>query len=125
MTCTLTTSIAVPNITRWRIADVNFQDSASTVQIGVVFMSAPAGGREKKISIEISNTSAETIIKSAVATGFADDVVRGPRITVSGAYDRLEAAYNGGTKAARMRNLETALAAESGIIASALQGTIA
>jgi hypothetical protein len=124
LTCALTTAIAVPNVTRWKIIDCAFHDSISTAYVTLQVLSSPASGRTKFFTLIVANTVSNTLVKKATPTNFDDDVDLGPSASTPGAYDRLEAAYSGGaTKAARFRAAESQLLTDA-IVASTLAGVV-
>lgn len=124
MAITLTTPIAVPNITRIKVADVLLFDSANVAKINVEALSTPANGRRKSFQLEVANGKSQSIAKNVASTQFDDDVVYSGRIDTATGYDQVEAAYrSGANKAAAYRAVETALLA-LGVIDATLTGTV-
>jgi len=126
MTCTLTTPIAVPNVTRWRVlAPPVLSDDGTQAVVRVRFDSPPASGRRLgPFEILARNTGTSVGLALAAAPEKFDDMVTSVYLTVPNAADTIEAAYRGaGTKAAALRAVEAALLS-TGLVAAALTGAV-
>lgn len=128
---TLTTPIAIPNVTKIKAASVLLFDESSLARITVLVLSPGATPRTKRMELTVGNAGAElagpqstTVTKNLAPVAFDDDVVYGAPLSIADGYDQIEAAYRGGVnKAAAFRAVEQKLA-DLHIIDATLAGTV-
>lgn len=126
---TLTTPIAVPNITRVRVTEVALFDASSTARIKLQVLSPGGTPRAKDFEILVTNgatadDTSSTLAINATTSAFDGDVVPGGRLRVVNGYDQVEAAYRAAAnKAAAFRAVETLLLSLN-LLPSQLGGTV-
>lgn len=121
---TLTTPVPQPNVTRVRAISVVLNDAGSFGYVTLQLLSPPAGGRSLERVVQITNGPCDRLIVNATPKAWDDTVtVDQTQVIVANGFDQLEAAYNGASRAARFRAVETALIS-MGVISSALSGAV-
>lgn len=120
----LTTPVAVPNITRIQV--VAFQaDEEANEGVVTVELRSPAGSNRvyRRMKLAVRNGKSEGLALNASPTGY-QDLVSDIVVDTPTGFDTVLAAYVGAAnKAARLRAVETALIS-LGVLGSGLGGTV-
>jgi hypothetical protein len=120
----LATPITQQNATRLELLRLALYDDVSIARVTLGLRSPPAGNRILLFELTIRNGLCDVLQAKAAPSTWNDiaEVVSNALTAASG-YDTIEAAYNGGSKAARKRAVETALLS-LGVIHANLTGDV-
>lgn len=125
---TLTTPIAVPNVTRIQVLAVDFDEDAEVAFVTIEARSPPATGLQyAKVRLRVANAPAMShrLARNAEPTDYTNALVLVSQAPIANGYTALAAAWFGAANKAARRSAAETQGLASGWIDASLAGTVA